>query len=105
MKAGRLTEIIDIYRDQGITNDYGERNEFWNKIYTTRANVSWDSGSRDIENAEIFHNYTKTFTMYPYVDVKDDDRIFWQKHFYRILSIERRREANMCLVRAELVNE
>ncbi len=105
MNPSKLTEIVDIYRNFGITNDFGETNDFWQKIFTTRAWVNWDSGSRDLENQEIFHNYSKTIQIWNYNDINDNDRIYWQRHFYRIISIERRERQNVCIIRCELINE
>lgn len=105
MKAGPLNEIIEILSPTQIINDYGEREETFIKTYDTRAGVSWDSGNRVIENDEIFHNYTKTFTVRSYVPVNENCHIKWQDNYYRIITIEKRRTFNGKLIRAELINE
>lgn len=107
MRAGMLNELIDIYSPVESINDYGERTFDWEKTYTTRANVSWDSGSRNIENNEIVNNYSKTFTVRSYVPVTEKDEIYWQDKKYRIISVEHRKDLsfNGILVRTELINE
>lgn len=105
MRAGPLNEIIDILSPVEVVNDYGERVETFVKTYTTRAGVSWDSGSRTIENDEIVHNYSKTFTVRSYVPVSEKDQISWQDNLYRIITIEKRRTFNGKLIRTELINE
>lgn len=105
MQAGTLNEIIQLYRTVTVINDYGERSETLEQKYTTRANVSWDSGNLTDTNDEIFHAYTKTFRMRSYVPIVETDVIQWQNNKFRILSIEHRRESNEIIVRAELINE
>jgi head-tail adaptor len=107
MRAGILNELIDIYEPVEEINEYGERLFTWKLKYTTRASVSWDSGSRNIENSEIVNNYTKTFTVRSYVPVTEKDEIHWQEKKYRIISVEHRKELsfNGILIRTELINE
>ena len=107
MRAGILNDVIEIWTPTETINDYGERTLTWTKKYTTRANVSWDSGSRTMENSEIVNNYTKTFTVRSYVPVVEKDEIHWQEKKYRIISVEHRKELsfNGILIRTEMINE
>ena len=105
MKAGLLTEIIDIYSPTIVINDYGERTETLEKTYTTRAKVNWDSGNRVLSNEEIYYDYSKTFNVRYYVPVKETDQIEWQNKRYRIITIEKRKEYNDILIKTTLINE
>lgn len=105
MNAGTLNEIIQIYRTDTVINEYAERYETLVLKYTTRANVSFDSGSRSDSNEEIHHVYDKTFKVRSYVPIVETDIIVWQSHKFRILSIEHRREDNNIIIRAEIINE
>lgn len=105
MKAGILNEQINIYGIVSIINRYGEQQDNLVLKCTTRANVSWNTGGRAIENNEIVYNYTKTFTVRSYVEVENVDFIEWQGMKYRIISIEKRRGYNGKIILAELVNE
>lgn len=105
MIAGRLNEPITIFHPTIIYNEYGEANEEYKEVYTTRANVDHNSGARTVENNEIVFDYTKTFNVRSYVPVTDADRIEWQGKMYRILTTQQRREYNDIMITAELINE
>ena len=105
MIAGRLNEVINILSPKEVVNDYGERTTTYTKSYTTRARVEYNNGGRRNENDEIVFDYSKTFTIYPYVPVVETCIIEWQKRQYRILTIEYRREFNELIINTELINE
>lgn len=105
MKAGLLDEIIEIYKSEIVVNEYGEREEQFIKKCSTRAYVSWSGGNRSITNDEIFHTYTKTFTVRSYIPVVETDIIKWQNNNYRIITIEHRKGYNGIIIIAELINE
>lgn len=105
MIAGRLNEPIKIFHPTVKYNEFGEANEEYKEVYTTRANVDHNSGARTVENNEIVFDYTKTFNVRSYVPVTDADRIEWQGKMYRILTAQQRREYNDIMITAELINE
>ena len=105
MIAGRLNEPIKIFHPTVNYNEFGEANEEYKEVYTTRAKVDHNSGTRTVENNEIVFDYTKTFNVRSYVPVCDDDRIEWQGKMYRILTTQQRREYNDIMITAELINE
>ena len=82
-----LNEIVDIYNIVSTQNSFGEQVDTLSKKCTTRANVSWNTGNRTVENEEIVYNYTKTFTVRSYINVLNTDIIEWQNQKYRIISI------------------
>ena len=45
MIAGRLNEAIKIFHPTIIYNEYGEANEEYKEVYTTRAKVDHNSGT------------------------------------------------------------
>lgn len=104
-RAGLLNEIIQLYRPTITVNDYGERSETFELVYTTRARVINDGGSRTIENSEIFYPYQKTFMVRYYVPVEDVYKVKWQNNDYRIISTEKRRDYNDILIKTELIND
>lgn len=104
-RAGLLNEIIEIYRPTTTINDYGERVETYELIYTTRAEIINDSGGRTVENHEIVNTYNKTFNVRYYVPVLDTDEIRWQNKRYRIITTEKRRNYNDIQIKTELINE
>lgn len=105
MIAGRLNEIIKIYKPQEVINEYGEREVEFVYSYTTRAKVEYNNGNRLNENNEIVFNYNKTFNVRSYVPVMETCQIEWQNNRYRILTLEHRREYNDILINTELINE
>lgn len=104
MIAGRYNEVVKIYDPVTTINQYGERKSEYQEVYTTRARVENTSGNRVVENNEIVFTYSYNFTLRSYVPVKEASRIWWQDNYYRILTLQRRREYNDILIQAEKVN-
>jgi head-tail adaptor len=69
MRAGLLTERIDVLKPVVTVNDYGEETTDWQNIYTTKARLVHTGGNRMNVNDEIFYSYTKTFQIRNYVPV------------------------------------
>lgn len=105
MQAGLLTETINIYNPSITTNEYGETIQNYTKVYTTRAKVDYSGGRKNIENNEVFFDYTKTFHIRYYVTINENMLIEWQNKKYRILSIEELRKWNEKVITGELINE
>lgn len=105
MIAGRLNEIIEIWRPTTTTNEFGEKEKTNSLIVTTRANVQNLNGSKLIENNEIVVVYNKVFTIRYYHNLTETDIIKWQGKNYKINTIEKRREYNDILINAEVINE
>ena len=77
MRAGLLTERIEILKPDVATNDFGEEATDWISSYTTKARLVHNGGNRTNVNDEIFYSYTKTFQIRNYVPVLEYDRILW----------------------------
>lgn len=105
MIAGRLNEVIKIYKPVQTINEYGEREETFEYAYTTRAKVEYNNGSRMNENNEMVFNYNKAFNVRSYVPLVETYQIEWQDKRYRILTLEFRREYNDIVINTELINE
>jgi len=105
MRAGLLTEPIEIWEKTIVKNDYGEETETWALKYSTRARLIHDGGSRMIQNDEVFYAHSKTFEVRHYVPVDDYDKIIWDNKEYRILNIEPDRERNNKRIKAELIDD
>ena len=54
MIAGRLNEPIKIFHPTVKYNEFGEANEEYKEVYTTRAKVDHNGGARTVENNEIY---------------------------------------------------
>ena len=105
MIAGRLNEVIKIYKPQETINEYGEREMEYVYLYATRAKVEYNSGNRVNENNELVFVYNKNFQVRSYVPLLETYQIEWQGKRYRILTLEHRREYNDIVVNTELINE
>lgn len=105
MKAGMLKEVVELYKPLVTKSDFGGTNVSYEKFYTTRAGVLWDSGSRENENNEIFFAQYKTFIMRKYVPITEQSRIKYNNKLYRVLSIEPNKKYNNLTIVTELINE
>ena len=105
MRAGLLTERIEILQPDVATNDFGEETTNWVSIYTTKARLVHTGGNRMNVNDEILYTYTKTFQIRNYVPVQDFYRILWNGKQYRILDIEPEKQQQQITIKTELVND
>lgn len=105
MIAGRLNEVVKIYKPMETINEYGERVFEFVYAYTTRAKVEYNTGNRLNENNELVFSYNKTFNVRSYVPLLETYQIEWQGKRYRILTLEFRREYNDIAINTELINE
>lgn len=105
MQAGKLNELIEIYKPSISQNEYGEQCQIYQKCYETKAEVVYNSGNRGISNNEVVYDYQKTFKIRRYVEVMENYQLKYKGKMYRILSIEDIRQYNHKVVRAELINE
>ena len=105
MRAGLLTEVIEVYRPQTVINEFGQQETDYVLDYRTRARLFHNSGNRNIENDEVVFNYNKTFELRHYVIIDELDRIKWNGKFYRILDIEPNKQEMKLIINCELINE
>jgi head-tail adaptor len=105
MQAGLLNRQIEVYKAVTLTNTVGSTTTKWTKIFETRANVRQTGMNRAQQVNEIFYPTTREFIIRSYHHIDEFHRIKYQNNFYRIMSIDRRRETNDILIIADLVNE
>lgn len=105
MNAGRLTEVISIERPSIAQNDFGANSIQWQKHIQTRADVTFESGTRVTENNEVIFSYNKVFTIRYYHDIDEKDRIIWNGKKWRILSLEPDKAKQLITIKTELINE
>lgn len=106
MEAGNLQERIYFERCIVTKNEYGHEDYTYEPAFSTRAQVIYNSGDRQIENQEIFYPNTLTFKCRFYVPVEDLMRIKYKDLYYRILSIDYVSNIrNQKTIIAELCNE
>lgn len=105
MQAGLLNRQIEVYKPVTLTNTVGSTTIQWTKMYDTRASVRQTGMSRGQQVNEIFYPTTKEFIIRSYHHIDEFHRIKYQNNFYRIVSIDRRRETNDILIISDIVNE
>ena len=105
IRAGLLTEPIDIMTSTITENRFGEETEEWNLKYHTKARLIHVGGNREIQNSDIFYASRKTFEVRIYVPVDDYDRIIWNDKWYRILNIDPNKDLGKKIISVELIND
>lgn len=105
MRAGLLTELIDIKRRVTKVNESGQKEHTYSVINTTRARVIYTSGNRTIENKDILWDYQYKFEVWDYVDVNEKDIIVHDKKEYRIKSINHDKHQQKKIITTELITE
>lgn len=105
MRAGLLTEPITIKEPIIIKDEFGGNAIDWKDVISTRAKVTYNSGSRQNQNNEIVNTYTVTFTIRLYHRIDEPMRILWNGNKYRILSINRELYKQSITIITELINE
>lgn len=105
MRAGLLTEPIEIYEKLITRNEFGEEAEQWQLKYSTKARLVHDGGSRVIQNDEVFFAHSKTFQVRDYVPVGEYDKIKWDSKYYRILNIEPDKKLMNKTIKTELIDD
>lgn len=105
MKASDLDERIQIYRQVVTRTSGGAANITYEYKCSTRARVNYASGTRLIENEEIFYDVNRQFIVRHYIPVVDTDEIRWNGQRWRILSIDRNREYHDIIIQTSLYNE
>ena len=104
MRAGVLTESIQILRLLQERNEFNEQFDMYVPCCMTRAEVTPLSGGRTDTNNEVFYEHTYRFVVRRYVDVDDFDRIMWKDKQYRVMNIDDDKRLNQKIINAELVN-
>lgn len=105
MKAGILTEKIELWQPKNNLTPYGNKKVEWEYVCTTRAAVDYVSGSRAIIAEEMFYPQSRTFIVRHYVNVQEPMRIRYNCQEFQITSISRNKKHHDILITADLVNE
>lgn len=106
MFAGNLNEIITVEQPVAHKNELGEVVDcLYAKKFTTKAQVIYRSGSRVVDNSEIFTEYAVQFVIRHYLIVSETDRVLYRDRKYRIESIEYSREYQLIKLNCTLINE
>lgn len=105
MRAGLYNELITVYAPELSVNEYGEKVQRYEPLFTCKANVLYNSGSRYVSNDEVLNFYSKTFTVRYYHHFTEKMLIEWQSKKWRIISIDKNRSTQEQIISTELYNE
>lgn len=106
MLSGILKTIIDVEQPVVKSDDYGANSLVWEKLKTTRASATIQTGNRTTENNEIVFGYQVRFLVrYYHKDITEKCRIIWNNKKYRILSIFPDSNTQRIIIDTEMINE
>lgn len=105
MAAGLYDKVVTIQRPQTLKNDFGEETVEYVDKYQVRARIVHQTGSVDVENGEILHNYRKKIEMYRFIDIRLTDYLKFDDNQFRVIDIDENRQLNKKTLIVELVND
>lgn len=105
MKAGNYNEVITFLVPELSRNEFGEKVQEYSPLYTTRAFVAYDSGSRFVVNSEVFNDYSKTFTVHDYLEINEKMLIEYDNKRWTITSINHLKPTKELVISTTLYNE
>nr|DAT22610.1 MAG TPA: putative head-tail adaptor [Caudoviricetes sp.] len=106
MRTGLLRDVISIYRTEILQDDFGGSSNQHRLLTTTRTNVGYKTGSREVVNDEIVYTYQVTFEVWQYVNIQEHtDYIMYKDKKYRVLSVIPVPTQQKKVIETELINE
>ena len=105
MRAGILTEPITIQELVTVKDDFGANTTEYRDVISTRAQVVFNTGTRETQNNEIVNTYQRTFNIRLYHKVDERMIILWHGERYRILSIQKELYKQQTSIITEKINE
>lgn len=105
MQAGLLNEIIRFQETETVRDEMGGFSDEWADVLSKRAEVRFASGSRKMENGEVYNPYVITCKIRYCKDVHEKMILIHEDRRYKINSINRDRKQQCTIINAELINE
>lgn len=105
MRAGLLTEHIEILEPRTIRTETGSESTVFETKYRTRARVTYGKGERDNQNGDIFYTHEVYFEVRRFYDFDENHRILWKGKQYRITCIEPQVKNQSIKTICELIND
>lgn len=105
MRAGLLTEQIEILQPLYITTETGSNDIVYEPSIKCRAYVVFNNGTRENENGEITFTSNVTFKIRRFYQFDENCRIKWNNKEYRILSISPIKIDQSTTIVTEIINE
>ena len=105
MQAGKLRDIIEIYRSEVITSENGDVRKEYTPLQCTRAEVTSQNARRAMAHGEELYPTTKVFRLRMPPELHGGDRIKYRGEFYECLPPSISPYGGEQTVTATLVNE
>ena len=106
MDAGRLKDIVSIWRNTRERDEYGDLKEKWVCIGQARAERNVQNSRRALNTGEVWYPRAAVFKIRLGHDVKTGDRIYSKNEYYDVISVTEDTTAEKCItVNTELHNE
>lgn len=96
MRAGRLDEVIDIYREvTEVDPEYGSSDASFIKCLTTRADVTFNNGNETLSNNTVVNTNAIVFWIRFREGITETQQIEWRGDRYNIEYIESNRRTRL----------
>lgn len=105
MQAGLLKYNVKIEEPIIVKDNYGSETTVWQLWKNIKADIKYNSGSRELQNSEIVYNSNVSFIIRYYNEVNEKMRIEYDSKKYRIISIEADQRLQKKTIITELINE
>lgn len=105
MEAGKLKEIIKVYKPEITRNSFNEQDTEYKYAFTTKAEVIYKSGTRQEGEGDVFYQYIRKFNVRIYNDINELDHIEWNGKMYRILNIDDNKIKQAKYIETEIIHE
>lgn len=105
MQAGLLNDIIRLQETKTVRDEMGGYSDEWIDVLSKRAEVRFLSGSRKLENGEVYNPFAITCKIRYCKEVHEKMILIHDDRRYKILSINRDRKQQCTVIQAELINE
>ena len=105
MRSGDLKYRIQIYKQVVTTSEFGRTNISYEYKCSCRARVNYLSGSRIMDNEEIFYSVDREFIVRSYVPIEYTDIIKYDGDDWQVLSIDKIRNYNDIVIKTTRLNK
>ena len=87
MRAGLLTDKLEIWQPSSVTDDFGAENTTWEYLTTIKASVTYQSGDKITDNDEILTTYSLTADIRKYHALNETMRVVFNGRKFIISAI------------------
>lgn len=105
MKSSDLRDRIQIYKQVVETTEFGRTNISYEYKCSCRARVNYLTGTRTMDNEEIFYSVDREFIVRSYVPIEYTDIIKYKGDDWQVLSIDHIHSYNDIVINTTRLND